>query len=83
VAGLPDPDKLMKEGLHALEIHRSNFEGDGTIQQLQILMVGIPPGTLGKSPERMSNELFDRTNQGNNSKRPHDGRTNGDCYGIY
>ena len=40
---VPDGQKYYAAGLEALEIHRRNYEGDGEIQQLQILWWEFPP----------------------------------------
>ena len=37
------PTSLREAGLRALDTHRANYEGDGTIKQLQILWWEFPP----------------------------------------
>jgi len=43
IAGQANADQLLKEGLHALDIHRENYGGDGTLKHLQILWWEFPP----------------------------------------
>jgi hypothetical protein len=43
VTGMVDADEIKEAGLKALETHRANYEGDGTIKQLQILWWEFPP----------------------------------------
>ena len=41
--GMADRERHRQDRLRALEIHRHNFEGNGTMKQLQILWWEFPP----------------------------------------
>jgi hypothetical protein len=43
IEGKADADQLREAGLRALDTHRANYKGDGTIKQLQILWWEFPP----------------------------------------
>jgi hypothetical protein len=43
IEGLPNAEEAYAEGLEALQIHRLNYEGDGTIHRLQLLWWEFPP----------------------------------------
>ena len=43
IEGKADANQLREAGLRALDTHRANYEGDGTIKQLQILWWEFPP----------------------------------------
>jgi hypothetical protein len=44
VSGLPEADRLLKEGLEALTIHQDKYKtNDGTIKHLQLLWQEFPP----------------------------------------
>ena len=43
VRGLPDADEHLAKGLAALDTHRKNYEGEGSIHKLQLLWWEFPP----------------------------------------
>jgi hypothetical protein len=76
---LPNGAQHFAEGLKALDIHRSNYEGEGDIQQLQILWWEFPREHWTVLREGSPMNFLTPPPPQDNTERSHDGRAGGDC----